>query len=331
MAAAAGSVWRDQNMPEQNKIISIEEHFWTANLRDRYTGYARVAPHHPTKQLDDLGELRLRQMDEAGIDFQIISHMQPGTQTMDPENAVKFAREANDTLYEAMRAHPTRFGGFAEIPTPDPKAAADELERTVVKYGFKGALVSGLTNGTFLDDKQFWGIFERAQALDVPIYLHPAIPHPAVMEAYYNDYKPKGFPTGAVLWGFMAEMGLQAIRLMQSGVFEKYPKLKFILGHLGESIPFMLWRCDWLYRKVFDQSGCADLFRQHFYVTTSGNFSNSALTCALTEMGSDKIIFAVDWPFNSNLEAVSFLNNAPIEEEDRQKIFHRNAARLLRL
>jgi predicted TIM-barrel fold metal-dependent hydrolase len=200
-----------------------------------------------------------------------------------------------------------------------------------VKYGFKGALVSGLTNGTFLDDKQFWGIFERAQALDVPIYLHPAIPHPAVMEAYYNDYKPKGFPTGAVLWGFMAEMGLQAIRLMQSGVFEKYPKLKFILGHLGESIPFMLWRCDWLYKKVFDQSGCADLFRQHFYVTTSGNFSNSALTCALTEMGSDKIIFAVDWPFNSNLEAVSFLNNAPIGEEDRQKIFHRNAARLLRL
>ena len=154
-------------MPEKNKIISIEEHFWTANLRDRYTGYARVAPHHPTKQLDDLGELRLRQMDEAGIDFQIISHMQPGTQTMDPENAVKFAREANDKLYEAMRAHPTRFGGFAEIPTPDPKAAADELERTVVKYGFKGALVSGLTNGTFLDDKQFWGIFERAQALDV--------------------------------------------------------------------------------------------------------------------------------------------------------------------
>ena len=318
-------------MPEKNKIISIEEHFWTANLRDRYTGYARVAPHHPTKQLDDLGELRLRQMDEAGIDFQIISHMQPGTQTMDPENAVKFAREANDTLYEAMRAHPTRFGGFAEIPTPDPKAAADELERTVVKYGFKGALVSGLTNGTFLDDKQFWGIFERAQALDVPIYLHPAIPHPAVMEAYYNDYKPKGFPTGAVLWGFMAEMGLQAIRLMQSGVFEKYPKLKFILGHLGESIPFMLWRCDWLYKKVFDQSGCADLFREHFYVTTSGNFSNSALTCALTEMGSDKIMFAVDWPFNSNLEAVSFLNNAPIGEEDRQKIFHHNAARLLRL
>jgi len=318
-------------MADKKRIISIEEHFWVPNLRDRYTGYARVSPHHPTKELDDLGELRLRKMDEAGVDFQIISHMQPGTQMMDPESAAKFAREANDTLYEAIRAHPTRFGGFAEIPTPDPKAAADELERTVCKYGFKGALVNGLTNGTFLDDKKFWGIFERAQALDVPIYLHPAVPHPAVVDAYYDDYKPNGFPAGAVLWGFMAETGLQAIRLIQSGVFQRYPNLKFIMGHLGESIPFMLWRCDWLYKNVFGQSGFADLFREHFYLTISGNFSNSALTCALAEQGSDKIMFAVDWPFNSNLDAVNFLNAAPVSDEDRQKIFHRNAERLLRL
>ena len=109
----------------------------------------------------------------------------------------------------------------------------------------------------FLDDKKFWGIFERAQALDVPIYLHPAVPHSAVIEAYYEDYKPKGFPTGAVLWGFMAEIGLQAIRLIQSGVFEKYPTLRFILGHLGEVIPFMLWRCNWIYKNVVEQSGFA--------------------------------------------------------------------------
>lgn len=318
-------------MAQRQRIISIEEHFWITNLRDRYTGYARVSPHHPTKELDELGELRLRRMDEAGIDFQIISHMQPGTQTMDPDCAVTLARQANDTLYDAVRAHPARFGGFAEIPTPNPNAAADELERTVVKYDFKGALVNGLTGTTFLDNKRFWSIFERAQALDVPIYLHPAIPHPVVMNAYYSDYKPNGFPAGAVLWGFMAETGLQAVRLIQSGVFEKYPRLKFILGHLGEAIPFMLWRCDWLYENVFKQSGFADAFREHFYVTTSGNFSQNALICTLAELGSNRIMFAVDWPFNSNIEAVSFLNNAPISDDDRQRIFHRNAERVFRL
>lgn len=315
----------------KSRIISIEEHFWIADLRDRYTGYTRVSPHHPTKALNDLGDLRLQQMDEAGIDFQIVSHMQPGTQTMDADSAVTLARRANDTLYEAVRAHPTRFGGFAEIPTPDPKAAADELERTVTKYGFKGALVNGLTGTTFLDDKRFWSLFERAQALDVPIYLHPAIPHPAVMNAYYAEYNPNGFPAGAVLWGFMAETGLQAVRLIQSGVFERYPRLKFILGHLGEAIPFMLWRCDWLYRNVFGQSGFADAFREHFYVTTSGNFSQSALTCTLAELGGHRVMFAVDWPFNSNVEAVSFLNEAPIGDDDRQRIFHGNAERLFGL
>jgi predicted TIM-barrel fold metal-dependent hydrolase len=315
-------------MAEKSKIIAIEEHFWIPKLRDRYTGYARVSPHHPTKELDDLGELRLAHMDEAGIDFQIISHMQPGTQLMDAESAVMLAREANDTLYQAMRAHPTRFGGFAELPTPDPKAAAAELERTVVRYGFKGALINGLTHGAFIDDRKFWGILERAQALDVPIYLHPAVPHPAVTSAYYEDYKPNGFPVAAVLWGFMAETGLQAIRLIQSGAFDKYPKLKFILGHLGESIPFMLWRCNWLYKNVGGASGFADAFREHFYLTTSGNFSNSALACSLAELGSDKIMFAVDWPFNSNVEGVNFVNAAPISNADRQRIFHRNAARL---
>lgn len=318
-------------MAGQSRIVTVEEHFWIPELRDSYTGYARVSPHHPTRELNDLGELRLRHMDEAGIDFQVISHMQPGTQMMDPETAVRCARLANDALYEAVRAHPTRFGGFAEIPTPDPKSAADELERTVTRYGFKGALVNGLTNGLFLDDKRFWVIFERAQSLDVPIYLHPAVPHPDVLKAYYEDYMPNGFPIGAVLWGFMVEAGLQAVRLIQSGVFEKYPKLTFILGHLGEAIPFMLWRCDWLYHHVFTGTGFAEQFRQHFYLTTSGNFSNSALICTLGEHDPNKIMFAVDWPFNSNVEAVSFINAAPISDEDRRNIFYRNAERLLRL
>ena len=316
----------------KQRIVALEEHYWTPNLRDRYTGPHRVASHHPAKKLDDLGEMRLKDMDEAGIDLQIISHMQPGTQLLDAESAVRLAREANDTLHAAIRAHPGRFAGFAELPTPDPKAAADELERAVTRLGFKGALVNGLTHGRFLDDKRFWPILERAHALDVPIYLHPAVPHPAVLDAYYNDYRSKsGFPVLAVLWGFTAETALQAIRLIVSGVFDAYPGLTFIMGHLGETLPFTLWRCEWLHHLIVGKSGFADCFREHFYITTSGNFSQPALECCLKEVGVDRILFSVDYPFNSNTEAVEFVRAAALGEEERSKIFHDNAARLLRL
>src|SRR5262249_8104230 len=140
------------------------------------------------RRLHDLGALRLQEMDESGIDLQIISHGAPSTQRLDAETAVPVARRANDRLHEAITAHPDRFAGFAALPTANPKAAADELERPVTRLGFKGAMVHGLTNGLFLDDKRFWPIFERAQALDVPIYMHPATPHPAVIEVYFKDY-----------------------------------------------------------------------------------------------------------------------------------------------
>ncbi len=164
----------------KERIVAVEEHFWIPELRDRYSGPRGISAHTPARQLDDLGEIRLRDMDTAGIDVQVISHMQPGTQIFDAETAIALARRANDALYAATSAHPTRFAGFAELPTVDPKAAADELERAVTRLQFKGALINGLTAGAFLDDRRFWCIFERAQALDVPIYLHPGIPHPAV-------------------------------------------------------------------------------------------------------------------------------------------------------
>jgi 2,3-dihydroxybenzoate decarboxylase len=318
-------------MPGKQRIVAIEEHFWIPELRDRYTGPRGISVHTPAKQLDDLGELRLRDMDAAGIDVQVISHMQPGTQIFDAETAVAMARKANDALYRATQAHPTRFAGFAELPTVDPKAAADELERAVARLGFKGALVNGLTAGAFLDEKRFWCIFERAQALDVPIYFHPSIPHRAVTEAYYGDYRRDEFPFLSVVWGFTAETALQAIRLVVSGVFEAYPRLKIILGHLGETIPFTLWRCDWLLEHVGGRPGFADAFRQHFYLTTSGNFQQSALACSITELGIDRILFAVDYPYNSNAPAVEFVQAAPVNDADKAKILHGNADRLLRL
>ncbi|HEY1363484.1 MAG TPA: amidohydrolase family protein [Xanthobacteraceae bacterium] len=318
-------------MPGKSRVVAIEEHFWIPELRDRYSGPRGISAHTPARQLDDLGELRLRDMDAAGIDVQVISHMQPGTQIFEPATAVAMARKANDALYAATSTHPARFAGFAELPTVDPDAAAAELERVVTRYDFKGALINGLTGGAFLDQKRFWCIFERAQALDVPIYLHPGIPHPAVTEAYYSGYRRGDFPFLSVAWGFTAETAVHAIRLVVSGVFDAYPRLKIILGHLGETIPFTLWRCDWILQHVGGRSGFADAFREHFYLTTSGNFQQSALACCIAELGVDRIMFAVDYPYNANAEGVAFIRAASLSDADKAKILHGNADRLLRL
>ena len=241
-------------------------------------------------------------------------------------------RRANDRLHAVVTANPKRFAAFAALPTSDPKAAADELERTT-KLGFKGAMIHGLANGVFLDDKRFWPIFERAQALDVPIYLHPSVPMPAVMEAYYQDYA-KDFPMVVrAAWGYTVETATQAIRLVLSGVFDAYPRLKIVLGHLGETLPFLVWRVD----QALARPGAAkpmsfrDIFCGHFYITTSGNFSNPALLCCVMEMGIDRILFAVDWPFVANKPAVEWMETVPLCDEDRIKILSGNAKKLFRL
>lgn len=314
-------------MPNEQTVVAIEEHFWTKNFRDRFTGHHTLQPPRWRERLDDLGELRLREMDEAGIDMQVISQVMPGPQVFDAGTAVALAQESNDVLYEAVRAHPTRFAGFASLPTPDPTAAADELERTVTKYGFKGALINGLTNGRFHDDKQFWVIFERAQALDVPIYFHPATPHPTVIDLYLKDY-PDMIGAG---WGFTFETATQAIRLILGGVCEAFPKLKFILGHLGETLPFCLQRCD----EVLSRHGrlkrrFREYFCDNFYITTSGNFSVPALLCSIMELGADRIIFAVDWPMRENKDAMAFIENAPISAVDKDKILRCNVRQIMR-
>src|ERR1700752_4675859 len=167
-------------------IIALEEHYFDPEVKRHITGLDRTTALRIVERLDDVGELRLREMDEAGIDLQVLSHANPGLQKLDAETAVGLARGANDRLYERVRAHPDRFSAFAAIPTPEPKAAADELEAAVTKPGFKGPRVNGVTKGVFLDEKRFWPIFERPTALDVPLYLHPALPHPAVVEVYYK-------------------------------------------------------------------------------------------------------------------------------------------------
>jgi predicted TIM-barrel fold metal-dependent hydrolase len=193
-------------------------------------------------------------------------------------------------------------------------------------------MIHGLANGAFLDDKRFWPIFERAQALDVPIYLHPSVPLPAVADAYYNDYV-KDFPMVVrAAWGFTVETATQAIRLVLSGLFDAYPRLKIVLGHLGETLPFLVWRVDQaLSRPGAKPMSFRDIFCGHFYITTSGNFSNPALLCCVMEMGIDRILFAVDWPFVANRPAVEWIANVPLCDEDKVKILSGNAQKLFRL
>jgi 2,3-dihydroxybenzoate decarboxylase len=317
-------------MKDRPQVIAIEEHYFDREVVTHYAAEeARPALRH---RLEDLGAQRLSEMDEAGVDIQVLSHAAPGTHLMDAATAVPLARGANDRLADTVKANPQRFAAFATLPAADPKAAADELERCVTRHGMKGAMVHGLTQGLFIDDKRFWPIFERAQALDVPIYAHPAKPHPAVIDVYYKDYVAD-FPgiTNAA-WGFTVETATQGVRLVLSGVFDAYPRLKIILGHLGEGLPFLLWRIDAMFKRKPNRAiAFRDTFCEHFYITTSGNFSDPAMLCCIQELGVDRILFAVDWPYVENRPATEWMERLSLSTEDKHKILSGNAKRLLRM
>jgi predicted TIM-barrel fold metal-dependent hydrolase len=319
-------------MPAKPRVITIEEHYQDPDVARAYAPEDQRQVPAIAERLNDLTGLRIKEMDEAGIDMQVLSHANPGLQKMDAATAVPLARIANDRLAETVRAHPDRFAAFAAIPTPDPQAAADELERAVTQLGFKGALINGTTNGVFFDDKRFWPICERAAALDVPLYLHPTMPHPAVIETYYKDYVQDWPMIMRAAWGFTVETATQGVRMVLSGVFDAYPKLKIILGHLGEGLPFLLWRIDMGFKREGPgRRAFRDIFCEHSYITTSGFFSDPALLCCVQELGVDRIMFSVDYPFVLNKPGTDWLPTIPLSAEDRAKIASGNAMRLLRL
>ena len=313
-------------------VIAIEEHYWDPELTKHYVGIEAIRDVELEKRLYDYGELRIKEMDEVGIDVQVLSHGAPSLQKLSGDDAVELGKRINDRLHQIIRAHPTRFSGFAALPTSDPRAAADEMERAVSKLGFKGAMIHGMPHGLFLDDKRFRPIFERAQALDIPIYLHPSVPHPAVMDVYYKEYI-KDFPmVMRAAWGFTVETATQAIRLVLGGLFDAYPRLKVILGHLGETLPFVLWRVDTaLARPGQKPINFRELFCDHFYITTSGFFSDAALQCSIAEMGIDRILFAVDYPFVANPPAIEWMKKVPLSDQDKAKILSGNTKKLLRM
>lgn len=312
-------------------IIATEEHFMHPALSQHF-GPAADSPSNVRSRLYDFTGIRIEEMDAAGIDMQVLSHQSPGSQRLTDDIAVEACRNVNDALATVIREAPDRFTGFAMLPTMLPLAAADELARAVEELGLKGAMIHGLSRGRFTDAEDFWPIFERAASLDVPIYLHPALPDKSVTGSYYAPYDKTHPALVKAAWGFGVETGTHAVRLILSGLFEKVPDLKIILGHLGEAIPFLLPRIDEaLSRPENTSASFADVFRNNFHITTSGFFSDAALQCCLETMGADHILFAVDWPYVSNTEGVNWLRNSRVEDETKSAIFNGNAKKLLKL
>ena len=319
------------------RLITLEEHYRAPVLKSVGGALPDPPPDSPLAKiqakLDDLGDQRLADMDAGGIDVQVISHGAPGTEQLDPEEAIPLAREANDYLAGSIAPHPDRFAAFATLPTAAPAEAAGELERTVSELGFKGALINGHVRGRFLDDRFFWPIFERAAGLTVPIYLHPTPPPAAVREAYYGSLPPQvGQTLSMAGWGWHVETGLHVLRLIVGGVLDEYPGLQIIVGHMGEALPFFLARSS---RVLRQQAGLSrpleEYMAANFHFTTSGMFTYPPLTCLLEAVGADRVMFSVDYPYSSNAEGREFVLGAPISQADREKIAHGNAERLLGL
>lgn len=342
------------------KKIALEEHFSTeahmSCLRSR-TGYPRIETIEDEKHnkverilrsevsamvvspkliesLLDLGPGRISEMDEAGIDMQVLCTAGPSVEEFDVETGTAMAQEVNDEVARAIDSYPERFAGFATLMLKDPHAAAVELERAVRKLGLKGAKINSHVGGEYLDDRKYWEVFEVAEKLGVPIYLHPKEPGPDMVKPYavYPELL-------TAMWGFAADTGLHAMRLICSGLFDTHPGLKIILGHLGEAIPFWLWRIDnhWAKRRARGSHNMkfkrkpSDYFKDNFFVTTSGMFCQRALQNTYMTLGADRILFAVDYPWESNEEAVRFIEDAPICDDDKEKICHLNAEKLLGL
>jgi uncharacterized protein len=334
--AGSVAIWLRDNI--QMRTIALEEHFWTAQLASP-PGCGPLATWGPQvgEQLLDLGRSRLADMDANGIDLQIISHVAPAAQALAGAEGLARAREANEQLAAAVRSHQDRFAGFATLPTADPNAAADELERATSELGFVGALVNSTlgSNGAFLDDPKFAPLLERFERLDVPLYLHPAPPSAALREALYSGLPPDvaaRLATGA--WGWHAEAGLHVLRMVATGVFDRHPGLRMIIGHCGEMLPFMLARIDVMLQVESVESLAlrpSEYFARNIWVTTSGLFSIPPVMCTVEVLGVDRVLFSVDYPFGSNAAGRALLDTLPLSPDDKAKIAGGNAERVLGL
>jgi predicted TIM-barrel fold metal-dependent hydrolase len=325
------------------RIVTLEEHIsfpeMTAKLpADALGGFGqspamqRIAP----KLADITGE-RLKSMDDTGITKQVLSVDSSGVNYLGQKLGPAFATEYNDLIAEKIRGFENRFTAFAHLPMTAPQAAADELERAVKEHHFRGAMIRGLTEDKFLDQPEFAPIFERAEKLDVPIYLHPGLPPKGVADIYYG-----GLPTHAGMaealacygWGWHAETALHVLRLLYAGIFDRYPKLQLIIGHMGEMLPMMMARSERAFKPGnggANQRTLSETFHQQVHITTSGFFTQPPLKIAMDTFGVDNLMFSVDYPFSTNEMGIEFLDVIDLPEAQLAKIAHGNADKLLKL
>ncbi len=316
------------------KKIALEEHFSGPGFEHYLQAVADSFDPGVLKAIEkllpDFNDQRLATMDEAGIEIAVLSQTAPGVQQeRDTTFATKSARQNNDFLAEAMRKYPNRYRGFACVALQDPRAACKELERCVKELGFVGVLLNGHTNGAYLDEKQFWPFWEQLATLDVPVYLHPGNP-------YDKPHMYAGRPElNGATWSWTCETSTHALRLIFGGTFDHFPTVKVILGHMGETIPFYLWRID--SRAQTSTAGRAlnktpsEYFRDHFVITTSGVCAHAPLICSLTELGEDNVMFSVDYPYEDTAAAVTFIETAPLTQTVKEKVCYLNAQRILKL
>ena len=298
-------------------------------LRDRGGHFSEVY-----QKLQDIAVNRIVEMDAAGIDMQVLSLTAPGVEQADVDEQISIACEVNDFLADGVAKNPTRFAAFAALPVAAPDRASEELDRRVTQQGFKGAMINGHTQGRYLDDEFFSPILERAEALDVPLYLHPTIPPKAVVDAYCSGFSPAVSAIFSIAgWGWHVETSVHIIRMILGGVFDRYPTLQVIIGHMGEGIPFMLPRMGSTMTQHLTKLDrpIEAYLRQNIHYTLSGFTFSATFLNLLLEVGVERIMFSADDPYQSMKASQQFLQHIPVSEVDRERIAHGNAEKLLRL
>jgi predicted TIM-barrel fold metal-dependent hydrolase len=316
--------------PRQERVDDETVRLWIEpSLPDLFHEHRVVVD----ERLLDLEDRRLASMDEAGVDVQVLSISGPATEQLEPEVGERISRSINDTLAAAIERHPDRFLGFATLAPARPEAAAEELERCVTELGFKGVMLRSHVGDGFLDEPRYRPIFQTAARLDVPVYIHPTLPHASLIGPFLGY----GWALPGPGLGYGVETAVQALRLVYSGLFDELPALQLILGHLGESLTFWLYRLDLDFTQPFlaarhrpsIERRPSEVLRENVYVTTSGNFLDSALVSVLMELGPERVLFGSDYPWESLAKAVEFVEQAPISDADRARIFGGNARRFV--
>ena len=290
----------------------------------------RAGPIH--NKLIDLFDERLRTMDEYDVDMHVLGLTSTGVQMLDADKGTALAAIANDRLHEAVQKYPKRFAGLGTFAPQDPARAVKEIERVMTKLKLSGLIINSHTNGEFLSERKYWPILEALAGLNAPLYIHPRSPNPLMAKAYRTDHLEHA------IWGYAAETGLHGLRIITSGALDQFPKLQIVLGHMGEGIPYWFYRLDYMHSLGpvnFERPKLkllpSEYFKRNFYITTSGMNWDPTLRFCIEVMGADRIMWAVDYPYQHHPDAVEFLDAATISEKDKQKIYHENAERVFKI